>query len=98
MRARIYKPAKTATQSGFANTKRWVLEYFPETPRRSEPLMGWVASGDTLNQVKMRFHTRDEAVAFAERHGLDYVVEEPHERRRRPRNYLQNFGLGLPQD
>jgi len=91
MQVRIYQPAKTATQSGRARTKGWLLEYEIETPRRAEPLMGWISSGDTLNQVRLGFDTREEAVAFAERKGWAYSVQEPHERRVRPRNYADNF-------
>ena len=46
MAARIYKPAKTAMQSGTAKTREWVLDYEPEQPREIEPLMGWTSSGD----------------------------------------------------
>src|SRR5262249_20682373 len=51
MIARIYKPAKTAMQSGTAKTKEWVLDYEPEQPRQIEPLMGWTSSGDMRQQV-----------------------------------------------
>ena len=53
--------------------------------------MGWIASGDTLNQVRIKFDTKEEAVAFAERKGWTYAVEQEHERRVQPRNYMQNF-------
>ena len=51
MRARIYQPTKSAMQSGRALTKRWLLEYEPESPRKIDPLMGWTSSGDMLSQV-----------------------------------------------
>jgi hypothetical protein len=54
MLARIYKPAKTAMQSGKARTKEWVLDYEPEVPRKIEPLMGWTASGDMRHRSKLR--------------------------------------------
>ncbi len=88
---RIYKPAKTTMQSGRGKTKSWVLEYEPATPRRPEPLMGWVSAGDTLNQVTLRFETKEDAIAFAERKGLSYTVEPEHQRRVVPRNYADNF-------
>ncbi len=88
---RIYRPSKTAMQSGRANTQQWVLEYETATARRPEHLMGWTASGDTLNQVKLRFPSAEEAVAFAKRKGWSYAVQPEHERRIRPRNYQQNF-------
>ena len=57
MTARIYKPAKTAMQSGTGKTKEWVLDYEPEQPREIEPLMGWTSSGDMRQQVHLRFDT-----------------------------------------
>ncbi|MGO4724588.1 MULTISPECIES: ETC complex I subunit [Inquilinus] len=91
MQARIYRRSKTAMQSGRGKIHDWVLEYEPATPRRPEPLMGWVASGDTLNQVQLAFPTKEEAVAFAERKGMVYSVQQEHERRVVPRNYSDNF-------
>lgn len=91
MKARIYRPSKTAMQSGRGKIHSWMLEYEPETPRRPEPLMGWVSSGDTLNQVRLRFPTKEEAIAFAERKGIEYTVLEDHRRRVTPRNYADNF-------
>ncbi|WP_207478598.1 ETC complex I subunit [Arenibaculum pallidiluteum] len=91
MNVRIYMPSKTATQSGRGKTRAWMLEYEIETPRRPEPLMGWTSSGDTLNQVRLSFDTREEAIAFAERKGWNYTVYEPHQRRIRPKNYADNF-------
>ena len=38
MTARIYQPAKTAMQSGCANTRDWLLEFEPETRKSAEPL------------------------------------------------------------
>jgi len=90
-RARIYRPTKTATQSGRAQTRKWILEYEPATPRRPEPLMGWASAADTLNEVQLRFNTCDEAVAFADRLGLDYTVIAPHESAERPKSYADNF-------
>ena len=72
MLARIYKPAKTAMQSGAAKTRLWVLDYEPEEPRVVESLMGWTSSGDMKSQVRLRFATKDEAVAYCEKHGLPY--------------------------
>lgn len=96
MQVRIYQPAKTAMQSGRAKTHHWLLEYEIETPRRPEPLMGWTSSGDTLNQVRLRFESADEAVAFAEKKGWDYAVQDAPVRRVRPRNYADNFRLDRP--
>ncbi len=91
MVARIYKPAKTAMQSGTAKTKEWVLEYEPEERREIEPLMGWTSSGDTRQQLRLWFDTKEEAIAYAEREGIAYRVEEPHEVKRRTMSYADNF-------
>jgi len=88
---RIYQPAKTAMQSGRGKTKQWVMVHEPGAPRETDPLMGWTSSSDTLSQVRLRFDSREQAVAYAERKGLDYTVQEPHVRRIKPKNYAENF-------
>lgn len=94
MVARIYRPAKTAMQSGRARAQQWVLDFEPEQPRRIEPLMGWVGSADMKQQVRLSFATRDEAIAYATRHGIAYRVAEPHERTQRAVAYSDNFRYG----
>lgn len=92
MKVRIYKPSKNAMQSGRGGRAgQWVLEYETVTPRRPEPLMGWASSSDTLNQVVLKFPTKEEALAFAARHGWQAVVAPGHDRRVVPRNYGDNF-------
>ena len=91
MVARIYKPAKTAMQSGRGKTHSWVLEFEQAMPRRIEPLMGWTGSGDMNQQVKLRFPTKEEAIAYAEREGIAYEVLESHERERKRVSYSDNF-------
>ena len=93
MPARIYKPSKTAMQSGFANTKAWVLDYEPELPRQVEPLMGWTLSGDMQQQLRLRFGTKEEAVAYCERHGIAYQVSEATRLKRRAMSYADNFSF-----
>ena len=77
MPARV-RPSKTAMQSGFGNTKAWVLDFEPETPRHVEPLMGWTSSGDMRQQLRLRFDTKEEAVASCERHGIGFQSFELH--------------------
>ena len=89
--ARIYKPARTAMQSGLANTKDWVLDYEPAEPRAVEPLMGWTSSGDMRQQLRLRFQTKEEAIAYCEREGIPFQVFESHERARRGLSYADNF-------
>ena len=91
MRARIYKPARNAMQSGKARTKAWLLEFEPETARVPDPLMGWTSTNDMRQQVSLEFETREEAVAYAEKHGIPYQVFEPHPVKPRPKSYSDNF-------
>jgi hypothetical protein len=92
MLARIYKPARTAMQSGRGNTKEWLLEFEPEAARSVEPLMGWTASSDMKSQVRLRFASGEEAVAYCERRGIPYRLYEPKEPARRKIAYADNFG------
>jgi hypothetical protein len=91
MTARIYKPARTAMQSGTAKTKEWVLDYEPEQPRAIEPLMGWTSSDDMKQQVRLSFDTREEAVAYCEREGIAYEVFESKPSKRQRIAYSDNF-------
>jgi hypothetical protein len=91
MPARIYKPGRAPNQSGLARTKHWLLVFEQDRPREIEPLMGWTSSGDTRQQVKLWFDTKEEAVAYAEREGIAYRVEEPQEVKRRTISYSDNF-------
>jgi hypothetical protein len=94
MVARIYRPAKTAMQSGTTATRQWVLEYEPESKREVEPLMGWTSSRDMKSQIKMYFPSKDEAVDYAQRNGITFVVNEPKTRKHHPKSYADNFRFG----
>jgi hypothetical protein len=91
MTARIFKPARNAMQSGRARTNHWALVFEPEAAREIEPLMGWTSSSDMKGQVQLSFDTMEAAVAYAERNGLAYVVEEPKPAGRRAMAYSDNF-------
>ena len=93
MIARIYKPAKTAMQSGEARTKNWVLEYEPEHARRVEPLMGWTSSSDMHQQLRIRFESKEDAVAYCERHSIAHQVSEPHSKAAKKIAYADNFAF-----
>ncbi len=94
MTVRIYKPAKTAMQSGLARTKEWVLEHEPEQAREIDPLMGWTSASDMKAQIKLAFDTKEEAIAYAERNGLPYTVSEPELRKVVRKAYADNFKFG----
>jgi hypothetical protein len=93
MRARIYRPAKTAMSSGTAKTHQWVLEFAPASAREIDPLMGWTSSDDTQAQVKLRFDSKEAALDYAADRGIEAVVVEPKTRKPnlRPMGYGENF-------
>ncbi|MBR3372211.1 MAG: ETC complex I subunit [Rhodobacteraceae bacterium] len=99
MRARIYRPARNAMQSGTAKTHHWVLEFSPAQARKIDPLMGWTSSGDMDAQVKLRFDERNDAEAYARAHGIEFNVIEPKTRRPnlRPGGYGDNFATNRRQ-
>ncbi|MDP6191352.1 MAG: ETC complex I subunit [Paracoccaceae bacterium] len=93
MRARIYKPSKTAMSSGLAKTKSWVLEFIQETTSEIDPLMGWTSSGDTQSQVTLKFGSKQAAIDYAREHGIDAQIFEPKQRKFNVRSggYGENF-------
>ena len=97
MLARIYRPAKSAMQSGKAATHRWTLEFQPMAARAPDPLMGWTTTPDTDGQVRMNFATREEAIDFAQRHGIAFEVNDNPEPKKILKTYADNFAYGRRQ-
>ncbi|MEM1148797.1 MAG: ETC complex I subunit [Pseudomonadota bacterium] len=97
MDARIYKPAKTAMQSGRGNTKEWVLEFISSGRRASDPVMGWTSIDDTTGQVRLHFDSREQAIAYAKRENLTFIVEEARESKRLVKSYAENFAANRKQ-
>ena len=89
-KAKIYKPSKTAMQSGSRNTKNWILEY--DTLNTGvNPLMGWESSNDTMSEVKLEFSSKDQAVNYAKKNNINYYVVEPQKRKIIKKLYSDNF-------
>ena len=91
MQVRIYQPARNAMQSGKAGSKQWALQFVSPAKREADPLMGWTSSDNTRQQVLLKFDTKEEAIAYAEKQGLAYLVEEPTQRSLQMRAYADNF-------
>lgn len=89
--AKIYQPAKSAMQSGRGKTGIWLLEYERPAPGRPEALMGWNTMPDTIAEVKLKFASREEAVAYAQAKKLEYTVSEPKKAVVPPKAYAENF-------
>jgi len=89
-KAKIFKPTKTATQSGKGNTKNWLLK-FDTLNTDIDPLMGWVSSKDTMSEVKLEFSTKDAAINYAKKNNINYSVIEPQKRKLIKKSYTDNF-------
>ncbi|MEQ1672678.1 MAG: ETC complex I subunit [Hyphomicrobium sp.] len=94
MAVRIYRPAKTAMQSGEARTKDWLLEHEPASAAERDALMGWTSSRDVRAQVRLEFASKEDAIAYAVRNGLAYTVVEPKPRSPIQKSYAENFKFG----
>jgi hypothetical protein len=94
MEARIYQPTKTAMQSGQANTRLWIIEYEPEEAKKIDNLMGWTSSGDMRSQIRLKFKSKEEAVAYAESNRIPYKLNSPKIRKHQPKSYADNFRFG----
>lgn len=91
MLAKIYRPAKSAMQSGKASTKRWRLEFVLASAPRPDALMGWISGADPNGQVRMEFDTKEAAIAFARQHDIPHQVVDAPEARQQIKSYSDNF-------
>jgi hypothetical protein len=91
MQARIYKRPKNAMQSGKALTEQWVLDFVPAEAKKPDPLMGWAGSGDTQQQVQLRFPSCEAAQAYAEKHGISAIVHAVPPKKLKIQAYADNF-------
>ena len=97
-KVRIYKPAKNAMQSGLRNSggksEIWLLEYMPTTPYFVEGLMGWNGMSDTMRELRLKFPSKEAAVAYASKNKLEFEVCEAESRKERTKPYADNFAFG----
>ena len=89
-KAKIYKPTKTAMQSGKGNTKNWLLE-FDTLDTGINPLMGWESSQDTMSEIKLEFSNKEQAINYAKKNNIDYYIVEPQKNKIIKKSYSDNF-------
>ena len=89
--ARISELERKTTQSGKANAGRWLLEFERQEALRPDPLTGWNGSGDTRPQVKINFGTKEAAIAYCDKRGLQYHVVPAPPERLKLQAYADNF-------
>ena len=89
-KAKIYIPSKTAMQSGRGKLKKWVLQFETKDPSIN-PLMGWETSTDNLEEVILKFSSKEQAVEYAENNNISYTVVEPKKKEFVIKSYADNF-------
>ena len=91
MKAKIYKPAKTAMQSGRSKFNKWVLKFSDKKNQLKDTMMGWNGGSSTVSQIELKFSTKEEAVNYAQINNIDYEVLETSERKVITKSYADNF-------
>jgi len=89
-KAKIYKPSKTAMQSGLKKFDKWIIEFITDDPGKN-PLMGWESSTDTYSELKLEFKSKDLAIDYAKKNNIDFEVVESHRRKLNKKSYADNF-------
>ena len=91
MTIKIYKPSKTAMQSGLGKTKKWLAEFISEEETIKDNLMGWNSSVDTKSQIKVFFETKEQAIEWAKNNNYQYFLDEPKLKKVKIKSYSSNF-------
>mgnify|MGYP001157509831 FL=1 len=89
-KAKIYIPNKSAMQSGFGKTDKWIIEFETNDPTKN-PLMGWESSNDTYTELKLEFSTKELAINYAKKKKIDFELIEPKKRKTVKKSYADNF-------
>lgn len=90
----IYRPSKSAMQSGIQNTKQWRMEIRSDDPKFVDPTMGWIGSRDTTRQLVLKFASEEEAVEYCKKHLISFDIRSPKVRIIKPKSYANNFSTG----
>ena len=91
MKAKIYKPSKTAMQSGRSKYNKWVLKFSDKKNQLKDTMMGWNGGSSTVSQIELKFSSKDEAVSYAKKNSIDYEILETSERKVINKSYADNF-------
>jgi len=89
-KAKIYKPSKTAMQSGLKKFDKWIIEFITDDPGVN-PLMGWESSTDTYDELNLEFESKELAISYAKKNKIDFEVIESKERKVLKKSYADNF-------
>ena len=80
-------------QSGMGKSDVWLLEFTPTSSYFTESLMGWNGMQGTERELRLKFPSKESAIAYATKQGLEFEVFEPHKRKERRRAYADIFAF-----
>ena len=89
-KAKIYKPNKSAMQSGLGKSDKWILEFEIDNPTKNQ-LMGWESSSDTYSELRLEFSNKELAINYAKKKKINYELIEPKKRKVVKKSYADNF-------
>ena len=89
-KAKIYKPSKSAMQSGLKKFDKWIIEFITNKPGIN-PLMGWESSTDTNSELKLEFSSKELAIEYAKKNKINFELIEPKIRKIIKKSYADNF-------
>ena len=90
MKAKIYKPSKTAMQSGIKKFEKWIIEFITKDPGKN-PLMGWESSTDTNSELRLEFSSKELAIEYAKKNKINFELIEPKIRKIIKKSYSDIF-------
>jgi len=89
-KAIIFKPSKTAMQSGLSKSNKWIVEFILDRPGIN-PLMGWESSTDTLSELNLEFSSKEKAIEYAKKNKIEFEIVEEKKRKTVKKSYSDNF-------
>jgi len=87
----IFKPTKSAMQSGLNASKRWCLSNNEINETFISSKFCWTGSSNPEKQIKLYFDDLESAINFAETNNYKYEILEPNKRRLIKKSYAENF-------
>jgi hypothetical protein len=100
MKIKIYQETKNSMQSGNKTKKYWFVKEIIEDKFINLPnkpsLQGWRSSDSMSDQIKIKFHNKEEAILYAkekypEINDYQYIIEEQKSPKIRKKSYQSNF-------
>lgn len=87
----IFKPPKSAMQSGLNNSKKWCLCNNEINESFMSSKFCWNGTSNPEKKIKLFFENLDSAINFAKKNNYDYEILKPNKRTLIKKSYAENF-------